>query len=354
MPTDHRPLTIFLSYSHKDERLKDDLAAHLSAMRQAGLIAQWHDRKILPGDNWSAEIDENLARSDIFIALVSADFIASNYCWGVELAKALEQQERGVTIVVPVIVRPVDWQRTPLGRFQALPQDGRPVTVWNNRDKAWTDVAIGLRYLVEALRSSAPGEASTLAAVRPSPGTESVEFAHVSTTPERAPQWRELSHEGQDCPLGPGCSRYFKLEPFVFDADLFLDVTVLNDARSPRVISAVGVEFLEAVHIIYVYGFPVAAKIAPPTDEYVLEMPNIRALLPEDAGWLAEPAPFSVDKQVWTRLPDPIYLPSAAPYRYLLRFAGYQRNVPNHARLRLLVESGGDVTRSQTLHVFTW
>ena len=46
------PVTIFYSYSHKDEDLRDALEAHLAALRRSGLIAEWFDRKIMAGQDW--------------------------------------------------------------------------------------------------------------------------------------------------------------------------------------------------------------------------------------------------------------------------------------------------------------
>jgi hypothetical protein len=94
MPTEFAT-TIFYSYSHRDEDLKDRLDAHLSSLRREGLIRTWHDRGISPGSDWAVEIDEHAATADIFIALVSADFINSDYCWGAELNQALARHMRG-------------------------------------------------------------------------------------------------------------------------------------------------------------------------------------------------------------------------------------------------------------------
>ena len=149
-----RAREIFCSYSHRDEDLKDKLEAHLSSLRREGLVKVWHDRKILPGTDWATEIDKHSATADIFIALVSAYFINSEYCWGIELTEALDRHVHGEVIVIPVIIRPVDWHSTPLGSLEALPRDGRAVTAWGNRDAAWTDVAKGIRRLIENYRPS--------------------------------------------------------------------------------------------------------------------------------------------------------------------------------------------------------
>ena len=85
--------------------------------------------------------------------LVSADFVASDYCYDVEMKRALERHDAGKARVIPIILRAVDWHSVPLGKLQALPKDGKPVTLWPDRDSAWNDVATGIRKVVEQLRA---------------------------------------------------------------------------------------------------------------------------------------------------------------------------------------------------------
>jgi hypothetical protein len=336
---------VFYSYSHRDEDLKDRLDAHLSALRREGRIQTWHDRKVLPGADWTTEINDAVLRADIVLILVSADFIASEYCWGVEFKKALERHDRRAATVVPIIVRSCDWRNTELGRLQALPRDGRAVTTWPNDDEAWTDVARGLRSVVDATHVGVPRPVPLPPALAP------VEFAHINVRPDRKPRWREF--EDTDCPFGGGCDRYFSFEELVYGSDLFLDVMLHNTSAGDVVLSGVGVEVEELVDILYVYGFPEPVKFEPPKDEYEVAMPDLNDLVEEDNIVGPPPTPVRVNRHVMTRLPDPIGLPAGAAYRYFLRLTNYQRNVPNHARLRLTADAGGGLAKSPLLHVFT-
>ncbi len=142
---------IFYSYSHKDENLREQLQTHLALLRREGLIGEWHDRKIGAGREWEGEIDARLEAADIVLLLVSADFVASDYCWDVEVKRAMEKHEAGQARVIPVILRPVDWHSAPFGKLQALPRDGRAVTKWGNRDEAWHNIARGIRGAVQEL-----------------------------------------------------------------------------------------------------------------------------------------------------------------------------------------------------------
>src|SRR5687767_9911103 len=88
------PVSVFFSYSHRDETLRDELETHLAVLRRRGIISGWHDRKITPGHDWATEIDIHLESSEIVLLLVSADFIASDYCFGIEMKRALERHDR--------------------------------------------------------------------------------------------------------------------------------------------------------------------------------------------------------------------------------------------------------------------
>lgn len=146
-----KPLRLFYSYSHRDEEFRQTLETHLSFLRRGGLIAEWHDRMIGAGGDWKGDIDRNLASADIVLLLVSADFIASDYCWSEEMTKALRRHEAGEARVVPVILRPCRWLSTPLAKVQAVPRDGKAVTDWLNRDAAFDDVAAAIERMIHEL-----------------------------------------------------------------------------------------------------------------------------------------------------------------------------------------------------------
>jgi internalin A len=147
------PLRVFISYSHKDETLRADLETHLKLLQRQGLISVWTDRKIGAGEEWKGKIDDNLESARIILLLVSADFIASDYCYDVEMKRALARQSANEARVIPIILRAVHWQPAPFGKLQALPKDGKPVMLWTDRDSAWLDVETGILTVAEQLRS---------------------------------------------------------------------------------------------------------------------------------------------------------------------------------------------------------
>jgi hypothetical protein len=145
-------IKLFCSYSHRDEALRDELAKHLKLFERQGLVQSWHDRKIGAGDLWQEAIDRGLREADIILLLISADFLASDYCFDIEMKKALDRHAAGEALVIPVILRPVDWRATPFSKLQALPADGRPVTTFENLDIALEQVAQGVRRAIEGMR----------------------------------------------------------------------------------------------------------------------------------------------------------------------------------------------------------
>ncbi len=146
-----QPVKLFISYSHRDERYLKRLETQLASLRREGVIADWHDQMIMPGEQWRMAIGHGLESADCVLLLVTPDFIASDYCYTVEMERALQRHREGRALVLPVIVRPADWQHTPLGELQALPKDAKPVVEWARQDRAWLDVTDGLRRALAGL-----------------------------------------------------------------------------------------------------------------------------------------------------------------------------------------------------------
>ncbi len=151
-----RPISVFVCYAHKDEKYRNDLEKHLALSKRTGMIALWHDRRIEPGANFDSCIESNLKTAQIVLLLVSADFLNSDYCYGVELKFAMQRHAAGNARVIPVIVRPCNWSDAPFGRLQALPKDAVPVASWSSEDEAFTDVAKGIVSAATSLSTTMP------------------------------------------------------------------------------------------------------------------------------------------------------------------------------------------------------
>jgi hypothetical protein len=140
---------VFFSYAHKDEKYKDELLNHLRVLQKEKYIDGWDDRKIIPGGEWESEINLNIQSSQIILLLVSSNFLASDYCYDTETIFALEQQEKNLATVMPIIIKPCLWKKSHFKHLQALPKDGKPISIWRNRDLAWVDVSEGILKTIE-------------------------------------------------------------------------------------------------------------------------------------------------------------------------------------------------------------
>ena len=121
------PISLFYCYSHEDESLRKELDNHLALLKRQGVILAWHDRMIGAGEDWKGALDENLERAQVILLLISASFLASDYCYDVEMTLALVRHDAGTARVIPVILRSVDWKSSPFARLQSLPKNLRPV-----------------------------------------------------------------------------------------------------------------------------------------------------------------------------------------------------------------------------------
>ena len=143
-----KPRKVFISYSHLDEHAMVRLSKHLTMLKRDGSIDEWFDQKILAGGQIDKEISTELEVCDLFLALVSVDFLASNYCYDREMKSAMKRHDEGTLRLLPIIIQPCEWQASPLGKLKALPKDGKAVSEWTNENNAWLDVVTQIRLIV--------------------------------------------------------------------------------------------------------------------------------------------------------------------------------------------------------------
>lgn len=139
-----RPTRVYIVYTKEDERLRAQLVRHLSPLRRQGLEI-CYDREIAPGEDWAQRADEFLNNSNVIFLLVTANLLASDYCYNKEVSQAMKRSATEGMVVIPIIARTCDWHTLPLAGLHCLPNNGKPVTEWKNRDKAWLAVVSGIR-----------------------------------------------------------------------------------------------------------------------------------------------------------------------------------------------------------------
>jgi hypothetical protein len=143
-----KPAKIFISYSHEDENFKKKFLKHLASLQRTKGTFVWEDRDIEAGTDWKTTIDSNLQTADIILLLISSDFIASSYCYSVEMKAAMSRHAKGEAKVVPIILRPTELEGTPFMQLQALPRDAKAVSKWPDPDEAWVNVIKEIKRLL--------------------------------------------------------------------------------------------------------------------------------------------------------------------------------------------------------------
>lgn len=118
---------VFYSYAHEDDELRNKLASFLAPLRQQSRITEWHDRKTEPGAPWDAEIRSKLSQANLFLFLLSYEFLASDYCFGVEVENAFERAKLGQARVVPILIKPCLWEDSRFSALQIVPRDAKPI-----------------------------------------------------------------------------------------------------------------------------------------------------------------------------------------------------------------------------------
>ena len=133
-------MKVFISYSHRDEPVLERLHTHLAMLRREDAIDEWYDRDILAGGDIDQEIAAELEVCELFLPLVSPDFLASDYCYETEMSRALERHDNSEIRVVPIIVEPCDCPNSPLRRLKAILNDVKPIREWTNENASYLNI----------------------------------------------------------------------------------------------------------------------------------------------------------------------------------------------------------------------
>jgi hypothetical protein len=148
-------IRLFYSYSSADEEYRKRLETSLVMLKRFEGLMGWHFRKIIAGEEWDKEIKGELEKADIILLLISPDFLVSDYCFDIEVKRAIEKHEEGSASVVPVILRQCDWkhEKSPIKILQGVPENGIPISLWPDQDVAYQDITEKLKLLIKKKRN---------------------------------------------------------------------------------------------------------------------------------------------------------------------------------------------------------
>jgi len=144
--------SLFVSYSHKDDRFRDQFVGSLTAYERKGELTVWDDTKIVPGQKWEPEILGKLERADIIVLLLSTDFIRSDYCVQKEMKRAIERDAAGECAIIPIVIRACRFEKLEVGQIQAIRPGGNAIKQHRDRDAAWMEVTRQLDRVLADLR----------------------------------------------------------------------------------------------------------------------------------------------------------------------------------------------------------
>ena len=157
---------VFISYAHDDEEDFAELLKHLAMLRRQGVLSVWHDRYITAGEAFDGVIAEELEAADIILLMVSVNFLASSYCYDIEMKRAMERHDAGDARVIPIVIKPCDnWESAPFGGLNAAPPGGKPIQDFPSKDHGFTQVTRMIREAAEQLRVKRESEARSQGAV---------------------------------------------------------------------------------------------------------------------------------------------------------------------------------------------
>lgn len=142
---------IFYSYANEDIELVERLSKFLKPLRHNNKIDEWHDRMILPGEFWESEINKHLESAHLILFMVSADFLASEYCFGIEVEKAFDRLKKGEIAILPVLLKPCLWRESRFSELPIIPRNANPITSWTSVEEAFNNVAEEIQKLVSTL-----------------------------------------------------------------------------------------------------------------------------------------------------------------------------------------------------------
>lgn len=195
---------VFFSYAHEDEERRKRLEQHFSFLRREGKTVHWYDGEIKPGADWRGEIEEHLNSADVILLLVSAAFADSDFCYSVEMERALERHRAGEAVVIPIRLHPCDWQRAPFAGLQALPSGDEAISEWANTEKALYEVARGVREVIEGILAERTARPQTIQAGEPDPRRGRSRRTRLPTLLQPPPTRRRCSrHPPRPLPLHP-------------------------------------------------------------------------------------------------------------------------------------------------------
>jgi hypothetical protein len=157
-------IKVFFSYSHKDSAQAQEFLTHMTMLKKNKSIECWYDREMNPGQDVDHTIQYELNSADLLIALVSANYLDSYYCYEKEMKSAMRRRAKKQADVIPIILSPCDWKDSIFKGLLASPRDGKPISSWEDSNEAYLDAVTSIKKVLQTLKkekNAAPKVGST-------------------------------------------------------------------------------------------------------------------------------------------------------------------------------------------------
>lgn len=153
-------MKVHIVFAKEDKVYQKELGKQLSGLVNRGMITSWDRSRILVGSDKEQKIRKKLNKCDVIVFLLSSDLMACKNIQGLELKIALERHKKKEIRIIPVLVRPCDWESTEFKPFQISPHNEIALTEWNNQDKGLLEIVEDIKKIVQA--SETKGKPTTL------------------------------------------------------------------------------------------------------------------------------------------------------------------------------------------------
>jgi hypothetical protein len=151
-------IKVLLCYAYQNEGMVKRLKNHLSSLEHHEDIILQDYGNIPPGAEWEEEMSKYFEEAQIILLVISDAFLASRYYCKTGIQQAIQRHEHKNARVIPIILRPVLWEKPPIDKLQPLPDAARPVSKWRSLDDGFMNVALGIQRVVEQWNTkSLPG-----------------------------------------------------------------------------------------------------------------------------------------------------------------------------------------------------
>jgi serine/threonine protein kinase len=159
-------IKVFLCHHENDARYCDELAKHLRLAERNQQVELWSRRQLRAGENVRRVVDEKLEQAGLILVLMSADLLACDYCWGVEVSAGLQRHRAGRARLVPVIVRACNW-RPCFPDLQQVPAMGAPLVMDAAKidDARFLEAANEILSVVRAFEGEGAGNVARVTAM---------------------------------------------------------------------------------------------------------------------------------------------------------------------------------------------